>query len=200
VFIGWARVAVGDVRLDGREDLIRRFAQRGEKLASAVTDEELVLHVVHAFGESGVAEMDGDYSIVLWTAQRKSFWDFRDLTGSKPFFYFAGEGALCVTIPMDTLRASRGFDEALRREFSRRIICLRVVSNDERTITGDSKAGARACSGIFAGRDQSAARGAIADRRSDPIQTRRGLRRAIPRILHNAVKDRLANESKRSVL
>jgi len=108
---------LGDVRLDGREDLIRRFAQRGEKLANSVTDEELVLHVVHAFGESGVADLDGDYSIVLWDSAKKRLLGFRDLTGSKPFFYFAGEGVLCVSNTMDALRASPGFDGALDENF-----------------------------------------------------------------------------------
>ena len=86
---------LGDVRLDGRDELIRRLAQRGETLANTATDEELVLRAFHAFGEAGVADLDGDYSIVLWDDKKKTLLGFRDLTGSKPFFYFAADGALC---------------------------------------------------------------------------------------------------------
>src|SRR5258707_7708811 len=125
---------LGDVRLDGREDLIRRFAQRGEKLASAVTDEELVLHVVHAFGESGVAELDGDYSIVLWDSAKKRLLGFRDLTGSKPFFYFAGEGVLCVSNTMDALRGSAGFDGAVGENFLAGYLLTGWCPGGERTI------------------------------------------------------------------
>jgi len=125
---------LGDVRLDGREDLIRHFAQSGEKLASAVTDEELVLHVLRAFGESGVAELDGDYSIVLWDSAKKRLLGFRDLTGSKPFFYFAGEGVLCVSNTMDALRASPGFDGALDENFLADYLLTGWCPDGERTV------------------------------------------------------------------
>ncbi|GAC1635739.1 MAG: lasso peptide isopeptide bond-forming cyclase [Candidatus Acidiferrum sp.] len=108
---------LGDVRLDGREDQIRRFSQRGEKLASSVTDEELVLHTFHAFGETGVAELDGDYAFVLWDAKKKTLLGFRDLTGSKPFFYFAANNLLCFSNTLDSLRESPGFDAKLDEQF-----------------------------------------------------------------------------------
>jgi len=47
----------------------------------------LVLHVFHAFGESGVAELDGDYSFVLWDSKKKKLLGFRDLTGAGLFLF-----------------------------------------------------------------------------------------------------------------
>jgi len=79
---------LGDVRLDARDELIRRCAQLGERLENTATDEELVLRVFHVLVKAGVAELDGDYSIVLWDNKTKEFLGFRDLTGSKPFFYY----------------------------------------------------------------------------------------------------------------
>src|SRR5262249_22139168 len=46
---------LGDVRLDGRDELLRRFEKRGEKLEPGISDEELVLHVFQIFGENGIA-------------------------------------------------------------------------------------------------------------------------------------------------
>jgi len=108
---------LGDVRLDGREDLIRSFAQRGEQLARSVTDEELVLHTFRAFGESGVAELDGDCSLVLWDAKKEKLTAFRDLTGSKPFFYFANKESLCFSNALEPLCEAPKFSARLDEQF-----------------------------------------------------------------------------------
>ncbi len=187
---------LGDVRLDGREDLIRRFAQRGEKLASAVTDEELVLHVVHAFGESGVAELDGDYSIVLWDSAKKRLLGFRDLTGSKPFFYFAGEGVLCVSNTMDALRGSAGFDGAVDENFLADYLLTGWCPDGERTIY-------RQIRRLAPGHVLEYSNGGIKVRRTAQLPIEEVVRfkreeeyvQQYHEILHNAVKDRLANES-----
>jgi asparagine synthase (glutamine-hydrolysing) len=108
---------LGDVRLDGREELIRSFGQKGEELEKSISDEELVLRVFRMFGESGVAELDGDYSFVLWDGARRRLLGFRDLTGSKPFFYVASPGVVSFSNTMDALRAAPGFIGALDENF-----------------------------------------------------------------------------------
>jgi asparagine synthase (glutamine-hydrolysing) len=125
---------LGDVRLDGRDEVIRRFAQRGEKLPSATTDEELALHVFHAYGESGVAELDGDYSIALWDSKNKKLLGFRDPTGSKPFFYFAGNGTFYFSNTLDALRESAGFDGSLDEHFLADYLLEGWCPDGERTI------------------------------------------------------------------
>src|SRR5262249_35461517 len=75
---------LGDVRLDGREELLRRFEERGEIVERTISDEELILHVFQIFGEDGLAALDGDFSFVLWDSRKKKVTGFRDLTGSKP--------------------------------------------------------------------------------------------------------------------
>ena len=125
---------LGDVRLDGRDELIRRFAQRGEKLASSVTDEELVLHTLHAFGEKGVAELDGDYSFILWDAKKKALTGFRDLTGSKPFFYFTEDGLLCFGNTLESLCEAPGFDGKLDERFLADYLLVGWCPVGERTV------------------------------------------------------------------
>src|SRR5436305_6431085 len=50
---------IGDVRLDGRDDLRRKLEQHGASLSSTVTDEELILHYVSQFGVETLPELDG---------------------------------------------------------------------------------------------------------------------------------------------
>jgi len=187
---------LGDVRLDGRDELIRRFAQRGEKIAHIVTDEELVLKAFRAFGENGVAELDGDYSIVLWDSKKEKFLGFRDLTGSRPFFYFAGDGVLCFSNTMDALRASPGFDGTLDENFLADYLLTGWCPDAERTIYRQIRR---------------LAPGHVLEYSGDNIKLRRAAQLPIEdviryereeeyvehyrELLHLAVKDRLANEA-----
>jgi len=125
---------LGDVRLDGRDEVIRRLAQRGEKLPKATTDEDLLLHIFHTYGESGVAELDGDYSIALWDSKKKKLLGFRDLTGSKPFFYFSGEGAIFFGNTLAALLASPGFDGAFDENVLADYLLAGWCPDPERTV------------------------------------------------------------------
>src|SRR5215467_4619032 len=60
---------LGDVRLDGRDDLVKRFETSEDKIAAKTSDEELALRVFQTFGENGVAALDGDFSFVLWDSR-----------------------------------------------------------------------------------------------------------------------------------
>ena len=186
---------LGDVRLDGRDEVIRRFAQRGETLANTVTDEELVLRVFHAFGEAGVAELDGDYSLALWDDNEKRLLGFRDLTGSKPFFYFAADGVFCFSNTMDALRASPGFDGTLDENFLADYLLTGWCPAPARTIYRQIRR---------------LAPGHVLEYSDGGIKLRRGAQLPIEELihykrdeeylehyrelLHLAVKDRLANE------
>jgi asparagine synthase (glutamine-hydrolysing) len=125
---------MGDVRLDERDELIRRLEQKGEKFGEAISDEELVLRVFRLFGESGVAELDGDYSFVIWDATRKKLFGFRDLTGSKPFFYATKKGVVSFSNTMDALRAAPGFTGTLDEHFLGDYLLTSWCPDPERTV------------------------------------------------------------------
>jgi hypothetical protein len=57
--------AVGDVRLDGREDLRRELEQSGEPTRLDASDEELILRAWRRWGEEGLARLVGDLSFAL---------------------------------------------------------------------------------------------------------------------------------------
>src|SRR5882762_8981169 len=187
---------LGDVRLDRRDDVIHRLTQRGEKLERATTDEELVLHVFHAFGESGVAELDGDYSFVLWDSKKKKLLGFRDLTGSRPFFYFAGHGVLCFGNTMDALRAAPRFDGTLDENFLADYLLAGWCPDGERTIY-------RQIHRLAPGHLLEYLDRAIKVRRAAQLPMEELLQykkeeeyvEHYHELLHRAVKDRLANET-----
>jgi len=125
---------LGDVRLDGRDELLRRFKKRGERVEPSISDEELVLHVFQIFGENGIAGLDGDFSFVLWDTGKKKLVGFRDLTGSKPFFYLASESVFAFGNTLDALRFSPGFHGKLDEAFLGEYLIASWCHDLERTV------------------------------------------------------------------
>ncbi len=108
---------LGDVRLDGREDLRRRLEQNGESIPAGVTDEELVLHAWSQLGEAGFAELLGDFSFALWDSTARHLWCVRDLMGPKPFFYAQAGGWLYFSNTLDAIRCAPEITRALDLHF-----------------------------------------------------------------------------------
>jgi asparagine synthase (glutamine-hydrolysing) len=125
---------LGDVRLDGRQEEFRKLEQRGEKLESACTDEELVLHIFKNGGENTVTALDGDFSFVLWDPEKKKLLCLRDLTGSKPLFYLASEGAISFSNTLEALRHAPGFTLAFDEHFLGDYLLAGWCLDEERTV------------------------------------------------------------------
>ena len=108
---------LGDVRLDGRDDLQRELEHAGESIEEAATDEELVLRAWRQWGEQGLARLLGDFSFALWDETAKQLWCLRDLTGARPFFYVSSTDWLCFSNSLDVVRLFPGVSSALDRQF-----------------------------------------------------------------------------------
>jgi len=112
---------LGDVRCDGRSEIFAKLAQHGTQLSPESTSEQLILHYFAKFGEAGLTELVGDFSLVLWNQQERKLIAFRDLTGSRPFFYSQGEGNLVFGNTLQALLAvpwvSRELDEVFLGDF-----------------------------------------------------------------------------------
>jgi len=130
---GWVWL-LGDVRLDGRKELIARLVQSGEGIERTSTDEELVLHAFQTFGEDGVAALDGDYSFVLWDARNKKLSGFRDTTGAKPFFYCEERGELSFSNTLDAVCAAQGSGGELDENFLADYLLTSWCPDEERTV------------------------------------------------------------------
>jgi asparagine synthase (glutamine-hydrolysing) len=112
---------LGEVRVDGRNDLIRKLQQHGEILSPSTPDEKLVLHFVKRFGPERLPELDGDFSFVLWQPRQRALFAFRDLTGARPFFYSFLSGSLLFSNTLQAIlsvaSASRQIDEEFLGDF-----------------------------------------------------------------------------------
>jgi asparagine synthase (glutamine-hydrolysing) len=100
---------IGDVRLDGRDDLISQLNAFGEESNPGSTDEELVLRAWRRWGESGSEEafckiLEGDFSFALWRPKIRQLKCFRSLMGSRSFFYARQGEVFCFSNALESLR------------------------------------------------------------------------------------------------
>jgi asparagine synthase (glutamine-hydrolysing) len=96
---------VGDVRCDGRREILTRLAQHGGEISPEATSEELLLQSYAKFAEAGLAEIAGDLSFALWNARDRTLAAFRDLTGARPFFYAESGRALIFSNTLQAMLA-----------------------------------------------------------------------------------------------
>src|SRR3954454_22707490 len=108
---------IGDVRLDGRDDLRRKLEQHGASLPSNATDEELILHAYQKWGEQSFADLIGDYAFALWDCTARRLLCLRDLIGSRPFFYAHVAGQLIFSNTLNIIRLTPQVSAELDRHF-----------------------------------------------------------------------------------
>jgi asparagine synthase (glutamine-hydrolysing) len=95
---------LGDVRLDGRQELRRSLEQHDEKASVDATNEELILRAWRKWAGKSFEILIGDFAFVLWDADARELWCVRDLLGVKPFFYACTEGQFVFSNTLDVVR------------------------------------------------------------------------------------------------
>jgi asparagine synthase (glutamine-hydrolysing) len=98
---------VGDVRLDGRDDLVRKFGARGVESGadpSGACDAALVLRAYAVWGESCVEHLLGDFAFVIWDAPARTLFAARDRFGVKPFYHAEIAGCVLASNSLNCLR------------------------------------------------------------------------------------------------
>ena len=128
---------LGDVRLDGRDDVRRKLEQHGDTLATDATDEELVLRVWQRWGEDGIAELIGDYAFALWDAEARVLRCWRDLMGARPFFYAQAGGWFYFSNTLDTVRSAPGISPGLDHHFIGDFLLEGLCLDASRTVFRD---------------------------------------------------------------
>ncbi len=73
-----------DGRLDNREELCRRL---GLTAIENIPDPEIVLNAYEAYGESVVADLVGEFALVLWCSRTKSLQFARSACGARTLYY-----------------------------------------------------------------------------------------------------------------
>src|SRR5260370_39353816 len=108
---------LGDVRLDGREDLRRQLEQSDESITAEVTDEELILRAWRRWGKDGLAKLNGDLSFALWDGTERRLWCVRELMGARPFFYAQSTDGFYFSNTLEVLRQAPDVSSKLDTQF-----------------------------------------------------------------------------------
>jgi asparagine synthase (glutamine-hydrolysing) len=128
---------LGDVRLDGREDLRRELEGAGESLPRDLTDEGLVLRAWRQRGEDCLAGLMGDFSFALWDAEARRLVCVRDLMGARPFFYARAGAWLYFSNTLNVLRLAPDILSALDEVFIGDFLLQDSCSDAARTVFRD---------------------------------------------------------------
>lgn len=128
---------LGDVRLDGREDLRRQLARSDDSITAEVTDEELILRAWRRWGEDGLAKLDGDLSFALWDGTERRLWCVRDLIGARPFFYAQSADRLYFSNTLEAIRQAPGVSSKLDPQFIGDFLLQEWCEDGARTVYRD---------------------------------------------------------------
>ncbi len=126
---------LGDVRLDGREDLQRELEQSAESVGLDATDEELILRVWRQWREEGLAKLLGDFSFALWDGHQLLC--VRDLMGIRPFFFARSGDWFFFSNTLELLRLAPGVSSTLDPQFIGDFLLQDWSSNASRTVYKD---------------------------------------------------------------
>jgi asparagine synthase (glutamine-hydrolysing) len=94
-----------DVRLDNRTELLAKLRARDRNVGDHTPDSEVVLHAYHAFGDSFLEHVLGDFALVLWDETRRKLIAARDRFGVRPLYVARLPGELLLASQLESLLA-----------------------------------------------------------------------------------------------
>lgn len=95
----------GDVRLDGRRELLEQLGTIDHAAEAGSTSEELLLRAWERWGADSLERVIGDFSFALWDAREESLWCARDFVGPRPLYYANVRGVFCFSNTLEILRS-----------------------------------------------------------------------------------------------
>ena len=125
---------VGEVRLDGRRELLAEVGAKGRPAGDETTDEELLLQCWKIWGEAALQKIAGDFAFGLWDAETQSLCCARDFAGARPFYYAQGRGFFCFSNTLQILRKIPGISGELDDFFIRDFLLEGQSNHPERTV------------------------------------------------------------------
>ena len=128
---------LGDVRLDGREDLLGQLEQSGEPITAEATEEELILRAWRLWGKDGLAKLNGDLSFVLWDGIERRLWCVKDLLGARPFFYAQSADKFYFSNTLEVLCQAPGVSSNLDPQFIGDFLLQEWCEDGARTVYRD---------------------------------------------------------------
>ncbi len=128
---------LGDVRLDGREELCQRLEERGELADVDATDEELILRAWRLWGEACLPELLGDFCFVIWDAEARRLLCVRDVIGACPFFYAQAGGKFYFSNTLEVVRLAPDISADLDPHFIGDFLLQAWCPDPKRTVFRD---------------------------------------------------------------
>jgi len=128
---------LGDVRLDGREELQRELEKSAESFARNVTDQELILRAWRQWGEEAFARLLGDFTFALWDGVARQLLCVRDLLGARPFFHTYSSEWFLFSNTLEVLRLAPGVSSTLDPQFIGDFLLREWSSDASRTAYKD---------------------------------------------------------------
>jgi len=128
---------LGDVRLDGREDLRRQLERSDESITAEATDEELILRAWRRWGKDGLAKLNGDLSFALWDWTERCLWCLRDLIGARPFFYAQSADRFYFSNTLEVFRQAPDVSSKLDPQFIGDFLLQEWSQDGARTVYRD---------------------------------------------------------------
>lgn len=91
----------GDIRLDGRDELISRL---GKKFRTPPSDAELLLRAYRAWREDCVKHLIGDFAFAIWDSIQERLFCARDQLGVRQFYYSLKNSRFVFSNTLNCLR------------------------------------------------------------------------------------------------
>ncbi len=91
----------GDVRLDGRSELMARL---GKTFRTPPNDAELLLRAYRTWKENCVKYLIGDFAFAIWDSTREQLFCARDQLGVRQFYYSASKNSFVFSNTLNCLR------------------------------------------------------------------------------------------------
>jgi asparagine synthase (glutamine-hydrolysing) len=111
----------GDLRVDGRKELLQQLSQNDTPVENDATSEELLLRAWEKWSATCLERVIGEFSFALWDAREETLWCARDFIGIRPFYYSQTKELFCFTNNFQTLQLvpeiSNDLDEAFLGDF-----------------------------------------------------------------------------------
>jgi asparagine synthase (glutamine-hydrolysing) len=124
---------LGDVRLDGHEELVRKLEQLDGEISVNASNEELILRAWRHWAEKSFEVLIGDFAFAIWDAEAKQLWCARSLMGAKPFFYAHIGQHFVFSNTLDIVRVSPEVSAKLDPNFIGDFLLQSWCSDEERT-------------------------------------------------------------------
>jgi len=96
---------IGSARLDNWDELKQELANENFTQESA-----LILALVDKYGEEAFEKLIGDFSFVIWDANKQQLYSVKDPIGSRPLFYYQHADMCIIASSVSAIRAFVGIE------------------------------------------------------------------------------------------